>query len=187
MRMRPLGRRSFALLLVGSILSGVQTTLAGQVSREYELKAAYLYNFVKFVEWPPDALPESSSTIQICVLGEDPFGSNLAAISDKIAGGRKLTIRRVARPEGMPACNVLFISASERKRIREVVSALGNSSVLTVGDMDSFAEQGGMINFFNERNHVRFEINVAAADRARLKLDSRLLNLARVIRSAASL
>jgi len=179
------GWRSLTLLLVAAILTGTPTRTAAQVSREYEIKAAYLYNFAKFVDWPTDALPDS--TIRICVLGEDPFGPTLDSIKDNIIKGRKLTIRRVTQPEGGPSCNVLFVSSSERKRVREVVSSLGTSSVLTVGDMESFAKLGGMINLVTEQNHVRFEINVDAAEHARLKIDSRLLNLARVIHSATSL
>lgn len=185
--MRVIGWRSFTLLLAASILTAAPATMAAQVSREYEIKAAYLYNFAKFVEWPTEALPDSSSTIHICVLGEDPFGPTLESIRDNIVRGRKLTIRRVTQPAGGPSCNVLFISSSERKRMREVVTSLGTSSVLTVGDMDSFAELGGMINLVTERNRVRFEINVEAAEHARLKISSQLLNLARVIRSARSL
>jgi hypothetical protein len=182
---RVIGWRCFTLLLVASILTGAPATIAAQTSQEYAVKAEWLSRFAKFVEWPTEALPDSSSTIHICVLGKDPFGPTLdSTIGSLTAKGRKLTIRRVTQPEGEPSCNVLFISSSERKRMREVVTSLGTSSVLTVGDMDSFAESGGMINLVTERNRVRFEINVDAAEHARLKIDSRLLNLARVIRSA---
>jgi hypothetical protein len=183
---RVMGWRSCTQLLVAATLMGAPATIAAQVSQEYEIKAAYLYKFVQFVDWPAEAFPDSSSTIHICVLGEDPFGPTLDLIRDKIVRGRKLTIRRVTQPAGGPSCNVLFISSSERKRMREVVTSLGTSSVLTVGDMDSFAELGGMINLVTERNRVRFEINVDAAEHARLKLGSQLLNLARVIRPATT-
>jgi len=182
---RAIGRR-FTLLLAASALTGAPATIAAQVSREYEIKAAFLYKFTQFVEWPAEAIPAASSTINICVLGEDPFGRTLESIMDKIVGGRKLTIRRLTQLEGGPSCHVLFISSSERKRMKEVVTSLGTSSVLTVGDMDRFAELGGMINLVTEQNRVRFDINVEAAEHARLKLDSRLLNLARVIHSAPS-
>ncbi len=186
MRTRVICWRALTLLLVASALASAPATIGAQVSQEYALKAAFLYKFVEFVEWPTEALPDSSSTIHICVLGDDPFGPNLESIRDKIVRGRKLAIRRVTQPERGPSCNVLFISSSERQRMRDVITSLGTSSVLTVGDMDSFAELGGMINLVNERNHVRFEINVHAAERARLKIASRLLNLARVIRSETS-
>jgi len=183
---RVISWRFFTLLLVACTLTAAPATIAAQTSQEYALKAAFLYKFVEFVEWPADALPDSSSTINICVLGEDPLGPNLESIRDKIVRGGKLTIRRMTQPERGASCNVLFISSSERERVGEVVSSLGTSSVLTVGDMDSFAERGGIINLVNERNHVRFEINVHAAEHARLKIGSRLLNLARLIRSATS-
>ena len=178
-----IGRGARVLAILVALAAASAGEARAQTSREYDIKAAFLYNFVKFVDWPADALSESSSVINICVLGENPFGPAIEAIKDNVVTGKKLAIRYLSELQGAPSCNVLFVSSSEAKRLTQIVAALGSSSTLTVGDMERFAELGGMINFINDQNKVHFEINVDAAERARLKIGSRLLNLARVIRS----
>lgn len=180
---RVISWRTLASVFVVFILITAPSRVRAQDSREYAVKAALLHKFVEFVEWPSEGAAELNSPIEICVLGQDPFGSTLNTIRDKVVRGRKLAIRRLAHGESLTSCNVLFISSSERSRVDEVVTSLGSSSVLTVGDMSGFAEEGGIINLVTDGNHVRFEINVRAAERARLKIASRVLNLARVIRS----
>ncbi len=150
---------------------------------EYQIKAAFLYNFAKFVEWPATALRGQGAPIIVAVLGEDPFGADLEQILDgKTAGGRQLVIRRFKGVRDLGLCHILFVSSSERERLREILRALQNSTVLTVGETEGFAGLGGIINFILEENRVRFEINIDAADRARLKISSKLLKLARIIR-----
>lgn len=152
------------------------------LDREYQIKAAFLYHFVKFVEWPSEALPEASPTIHICVLGTDPFGGALEALKGKTVKGRSLVISRFERVRDLGGCHIAFVSSSEKGRLGEIVETLKEASVLTVGDMDRFAELGGIISFVVESNKVRFEINVVRAERARLKISSQLLKLARVVR-----
>ena len=164
-----------------SWVSGVPAANA-QVSQEYEIKAAFLYNFIKLIEWPPEVLPESSPNITMCVLGEDPFGETIDFIADKSVKGKKLLIRRLANPTGTEHCNILFISSSEQGRLVPILNSIKRPGVLTVGDMERFVQQGGIINLVVERNKVRFEINMDAAERAGLKISSKLLNLARVVR-----
>jgi hypothetical protein len=149
---------------------------------EYEVKAAFLYNFARFVEWPDDTVPAAGAAFQIAVLGEDPFG---AALEDALAGKRilehPLAVRRVKRAEDAVAAHIVFISASEAPRIERVLRVLAGHSVLTVGDTRDFARQGGIIGFKTEERKVRFEVNAQEAARARLKLSSHLLRLARLV------
>lgn len=146
---------------------------------EYQVKAAFLYNFVKFVEWPAAALPPNSA-VSLCVLGQDPFGSDLeSTVEGRVLNGRPLQIRRSERLGDLDTCHVLFISSSERAGVATLLAALKGTSVLTVGETDGFATQGGMIGLTLEKNKVRFEINVLAAERARLRISSQLLRLAK--------
>jgi hypothetical protein len=152
------------------------------LSREHEIKAAFLYNFVKFVEWPSEALPESSDTITICVLSDDPFAEALEAIKGKTVKGRRLVVRRIESIKQAESCQALFVGSTNEPLLPQVMQTLQGASVLTVGEMDRFVQSGGIINFVVEKNRVRFEINVSSAERARLKLSSQLLSLARVVR-----
>lgn len=173
---------SLLTLLVACALVGGSPAAEAQALREYQIKAAFLYNFLKFVDWPSEALPETSDAITICVFGDDPFGEALESIKDKIVKSRRITIRRIGPVKDLESCHVLFVGASEETRVPQVMQSLRGSSVLTVGEMDRFAESGGIINFVVEKNKVRFEINLNNAERARLKLSSQLLNLARVVK-----
>jgi hypothetical protein len=151
---------------------------------EYEIKAAFLYNFVKFVDWPSQALPETSDTVTVCVLSDDPSWGALESIRGKTVKGRRLSIRRIEplKEKEVQSCHVLFMSSSEEKRLPEVMQHLHGSSVLTVGEMERFIQSGGIINFVIEKNKIRFEINLTGAEQARLKLSSQLLSLAKVVR-----
>jgi hypothetical protein len=153
-----------------------------QSATEYQVKAAFLFNFAKFVEWPADAFSAADAPLQICVLGPDPFGRDFEqVIEDKAVNGHRL---EVAHPDGVPqarACQILFIASSEKQKVREILQGLAGGSVLTVGDTPGFAKMGGVINFVLDENRVRFEINVKAAERAHLKLSARLLTVAKLI------
>jgi YfiR/HmsC-like len=161
-------------------LLAVPALLAAQTASEYDVKAAFLYNFTKFVDWPPDAFPDSGS-LKICVLGDDPFGGSLRTVAGELVGNRKLTVTRtesLARPAG---CQVLFISRSEQDHVRQILAAVKGSPVLTVGDTKGFADDGVIINFVLEGSKVRFEINTDSAEQAHLKISSKLLQLAKRI------
>ncbi len=154
----------------------------GQVNEprlsEYQLKAAFLFNFAKFVDWPPEAFPSETSPLVIGVLGQNPFGKDLGdVIRNKVIGGHPVT-QRMTSLEAAGGCHVLFISSSERKRLREIIHTLQGNSVLTVGDSDEFIAAGGMINLFVEGKKIRFQINQPAAKSAGLKVSSKLLCLA---------
>ncbi len=149
---------------------------------EYQVKAAYLFNFLKFVEWPDDAFADSLAPIVIGIVGDDPFGSALPeVVVGKTVQGRDLVIRKYHMGENLRGASILFISASEKKRLPQILASLHGSSALTVADMDGFLDEGGMIQFLSENDRVRFSINVDATSRARLKVSSKLLSLARAV------
>jgi len=148
---------------------------------EYQVKAAYLFNFLKFAKYPNESFADPLAPIVIGVVGEDPFGSTLPHIViGKTVQGRDLVIRMYRTGEDLRGAHILFISASEKKRLPMILSSLRGLSVLTVSDTDGFLDAGGMIQFLIENGHVRFAINVDATSRAKLKLSSKLLSLARV-------
>jgi len=172
--------RAGRLWLAFLLLVALPALLEAQTASEYDIKAAFLYNFTKFVDWPSDAFPDPGS-LKVCVLGENPFGSSLQTIAGELVGNRKLTVMRtdsLARPAG---CQVLFISRSERERVPQILAAVKGSPVLTVGDTRGFADEGVIINFVLEGSKVRFEINTDSAERAGLKISSKLLQLAKRI------
>lgn len=165
-----------------SIVSWEINTYAQQPKPgEYEVKAAFLYNFTKFVEWPTEATTDSGATFSLCVLGEDPFGKAFDSIQGEKIINKKLVINRFKELHDIEKCRILFISESEEKRLTQILKSLKGLHILTVSDTEGFAQQGVIINFYLEQNKVRFEINVDAARRSGLKISSKLLNLARIV------
>ena len=145
---------------------------------EYQVKAAFLYNFVKFVEWPATAATQEGP-IEICVLGKDPFGGALdRVVEGKTVNDRALVIRHIGDIAAARACQVLFVSTSEAGRVSEITQAVRGWNVLTVSEIDRFSERGGIINFLMEGQRVRFRINPKMAASAGLKISSKLLQLA---------
>ncbi len=190
---RHLSRGEAACLssLVGVALISLLVCLGGcapavhsqsTATTEYDLKLAFLFNFAKFVEWPPDVFPNEKAPITLCVFGTDPFGRGLDEIvQGKTASNREFAIRRTMKPEDLRGCQIIFISDAERGRLAEVFESLKRSSVLVVGESEGFAQRGGCIQFYLEDNKVRFSINVDAVQRARLTMSSKLLALARIV------
>jgi hypothetical protein len=150
---------------------------------EYQIKAAFLYNFAKFVEWPADAFAQKSDTMNLCILGDDPFGPDLKPVQGEIIGNKRLTIKHVKATQPLKECHLLFVCKSEKKQLSKIVNTLKGASILLIGDTDGFAQQNIIINFYLEENKVRFEINTDAAKLARLKISSKLLKLAKIVRS----
>ena len=165
-----------AVFVGASLAPNVQSEDA--VSHEYVLKAAYLFNFAKFVEWPAKAFADDQGVIKFCVLGKDPFGGALELIKDKMVNRRKVVIRRSATIGDLEGCHILFISKSEKKELARIFAYLKDSYVLTVGDTENFADRGGVINFTTVGKKLRFEINMNAAQRSGLRISSKLLKLA---------
>lgn len=148
---------------------------------EYQVKAAYLYNFAKFVEWPPASFPSESGAFHICVYGPDPFGKELQDITrNKMVNGRTFEISQLSDLQQVRGCHILFVSSSGKTPIKQILDSVRGSSVLTVGDSQGFAERGGMINFLLENDRVQFEVNRKAAEDAGLKISSKLLSVARM-------
>ncbi len=168
-------------------LGGLFLSLCSQAQTarptEYQVKAAYLYNFARFVTWPAGAAAAQENTIAMCILGEDPFGVLLdeAGASLPIEGKRTI-VRRIAKTEAAPNCAVLFISASGRLPLDRLLAVIGSKGVLTVSDLPEFTRRGGIIQFVVEGNRIRFEVNLAAADAAGLTLSSELLKVAVAVR-----
>jgi hypothetical protein len=145
---------------------------------EYTLKAAFLYHFTKFTKWPDTAFENAASPFVIGVLGEDPFGSLLdQTIKGKTAQERPLEVRRFKRIEELGGCHVLFVGASERKRLAQVFARLDGNAVLVVGEVPEFLEEGGMINFVIRGDRVQFEVSLERVERVGIKLSSQLLKL----------
>jgi len=170
------------LLLVGAWVLPVRGVDAQQGPTEYQVKAAYVLNFLKFVEWPGDSNADIHERWIIGIVGENPFRDELTQIiTGKTVQGHELGVRQFQPGEDFRVCQVLFISASEKKRLPTILAALNGLSVLTVGDMDHFIESGGTIQFVMEEKRVRFAIDISASSRARLKVSSKLLSLARTV------
>lgn len=150
---------------------------------EYEVKAAFLYNFGRYVEWPSNVPARQANEFNICVLGRDPFGVALdATISGEKIDGKSVVARRISKAKDAENCRVLFISSSEDKTLKDILSSLGKLSVLTVSDMPQFVEQGGMVQFVLADERVRFAINLVATQQANLVLSSQLLKVAAEVR-----
>jgi hypothetical protein len=153
---------------------------------EYKVKAAFLYNLARFVDWPPESLPNDHSPIIIGVLGKDPFGSALdEIILRKSINGHSLQIARAKSIQELKLCQIVFVSSSEDKRIPEILASLQGTNILTVGESENFMQLGGAVQLTLLDNRLRFAINVDVARRARLKFSSKLLSLARVVRDEA--
>jgi YfiR/HmsC-like len=180
----PCDRFILALLtmLIAICLITAQECQAQESLPEYQVKAAYLFNFLKFVEYPGESFADPLAPIVIGVVGDDPFGSALPqVVIGKTVQGRDLVIHVYRPGEDLRDAHILFISASERKRLPTILASLRGSSVLTVSDAAGFLDAGGMIQFLNENDRVRFAINTDATTRAKLKVSSKLLSLARPV------
>jgi hypothetical protein len=175
--------RVLSALLISALASSALSN-QGQPAApsEYQVKAAFLYNFAKFIEWPVEAFKSENPSLIVGIVGADPFGSALEqTLAGKSANGRALTIRRLKWGQSLRDCHILFISASERKRLAQILESLRGASVLTVSELENFHQQGGITTFILEENKVRFAINTEAAEQARLKISSKLLILAKPV------
>jgi hypothetical protein len=150
---------------------------------EYRVKAAFVYNIARFVDWPSAAFTDAGAPVVVCVLGVDPFGSALdEALRGRTVKGRPVTIRR---SHDLPAgCHVVFIAFSEHKRVEDIIDHLGSTPVLSISEVDRFTQRGGIIGLTMDGSYVRFDINATAAERANLIMSARLLALAASVRGA---
>ncbi len=152
------------------------------VSKEYQIKAAFLFNFVQFVKWPETSFASADAPFSIGVLGDDPFGSILdGTVQGEAIGNHRLTVVRSQRIEDLKACQLIFVSRSEEDHVGEILAQLGSRPILTVSDLDGFAGQGGDIDLYLSGGKVRFEINPQPARQCGLKISSQLLSLGKIV------
>ena len=154
---------------------------------DYDAKAAYLYNFGKFVRWPENATAEGQP-FSICVLGKDPFGKTLDTILDgETWQGKPVAAKRIVSVDEATTCNVLFVGSSESERLGQILPALEKRPILTVSDAPRFSRRGGIIEFVLTENRVRFEVNTSAAEKAGLTINSQLLKVATRVRQTTQI
>jgi hypothetical protein len=174
--------RMAALGILVPVLSGPGGLFAQDAAGEYEVKAAYLFNFAIHVEWPADAFDGKESPLVLNILGKDPCAETLEkALRNKNAQGRPVEVSRVKSLEEFKGCHILFLPDSEKERLPKVVEALKEKSTLIVGESRGLAGQGAAFNFFLEDKKVRVEVNVETAARHRLKIGAKLLKIARIV------
>jgi hypothetical protein len=170
------------LALLTAVTDAIPIGAQVNPSVEYQVKAAFLYNFVKFVEWPPDAFQNEKSPLTLCIFRYDPFGSALdEVIAGQTLNNRRVVVQRINKLPDLKACQLVFVSDREDKHLPEVLNSLEGASALVVGEGEAFAEHRGGIQFFLENKQLRFAVNVDAIQRARLKVSSKLLALARIV------
>lgn len=167
--------RPLLAILAGVVLAAPPAS--AQVS-EAQVKAAFLYNFARFVEWPQTR--RGATVVWLCLIGADPFGPDADALNGRPVGSGTLRVRRVARPTDATGCDMAFLPAAEAARLPALVETARGRRIITVGDTPGGAASGLVINFYIERNRVRFEINIDAAQRTGLPINSQLLRLARI-------
>ncbi len=174
-----LRKSGFCLLPILLLLFGTLIGRGATVS-ETEVKAAFLYNFAKFVEWPAEAFSSETAPIQLAILGDEDVTAKLKTLlSDKKAHGRSFEVKRIINPQDAKTCQMVYVTSAENRRAFQVLEATRKLPVLTIGESDQFLDLGGMINFVFEDTQLRFEINSEAAERVKLEISSKLLRLAK--------
>jgi hypothetical protein len=159
------------------------TRAQGEVNSEYRVKLAFLYNFAQFVQWPADAFSGSAAPLVICVDGDNPFQGEIEeSLRGRAVEGHPIQLRRLRPEENPHACQIIFVRATEMKAASRIFAGSKNSTTLTVGEANGFAQRGGIINLTREENRLRFEVNVTAAAQTRLKISSKLLVLAKIVK-----
>jgi len=170
--------------LIGIFLFFLSTpaVMSAESPTEYQIKAAFLYNFIKFVEWPAEAAPQTGGEFVVGVLGDDPFGNDLdAMLSGKSVQDDKITLIRISNVQDAKRCQVLFIAGSEEWKLDKILKALEGRPILVVSDISGFVRRGGTIGFTMEGNKVRFSINNRVAETDHLTVSSQLLKLATTV------
>jgi YfiR/HmsC-like len=178
------GWRRIAKIGCLALLATVSAARIGSAEKpagEYELKAAFLYTFAQFTEWPAEVFPGPGAPLIIGIVGDDPFGRILDdTIKEESIHGRPTVIRRIERGEDLKSCHLIFVSSSERRQLPQILAEIKGGSVLTMSEIDRFGYFGGIVTLTMEGPRVRFEINLNAAEQARLKISSKLLKLAKI-------
>lgn len=173
-------------LLIGAAVCSAVISLPARAQseapNEYQVKAAFLFNFAKFVDWPAETYPNAQSPFAICVLGEDPFGAILdTTLAGKSLGTHPVAIHRIKDVNEIHRCQIVFVSSSSSSKYAELSQGVRGARILLVGESEGFATSCGAVEFIIEANHVRFAINPEAVQRAGLAVSSKLLMLARIV------
>jgi len=172
---------SLAFLILATI-GGPRRVCAQSRAEEYQIKAAFLFHFAQFVEWPEGAFQEADSPLVYCTVGEDPFqGALEASFKGKMIGSHSLQVKHLKEAGAAQGCHVAFLGKAAGRHIQDELASLRGNPVLTVGETEQFVNDSGMIGFSLEENKIRFDINLEAAERAKLKISARLLALARTV------
>jgi hypothetical protein len=176
---RALAARMLRIALALAVSAALPAAAQAQAQApEAQVKAAFLYNFARFVDWPQAR--RGGSVVSLCLLGAEPFGGYADALNGRPVGAGTLTVRRIARPPDAAACDMVFLPNAEAARLPALLDAARGRRLLTVGETPGAAAGGLVINFYLEQNRVRFEINIDAAQRTGLSINSQLLRLARI-------
>lgn len=158
---------------------GMKAPVQNTPTREYQIKAAFLYNFTQFVEWPEESFPSPDAPLVIGILGSDPFGTYLdQTVQGETIGGHPLIVRRYNSREEISNCHILFINIKDKTRMKQTLEKLRGKNILTVSDEQSFTKMGGIIELFTIEYKTRIRINPDAANAAGLSVSSKLLRLA---------
>jgi uncharacterized protein DUF4154 len=173
-----------AVVLTVLLYAGNARPVAAQSisSNEYPVKAAFLFHFAQFVDWPDGAFQEANSPLVYCTIGEDEFkGALEASLLGKKIDAHPIQIRHTKQISEIQGCHVLFLGEGEKKLLPAVMASLRGSPVLIVGESERFVQDGGMIGFFLEENKIRFEVNLESAEKAQLRISAKLLALAKIV------
>jgi hypothetical protein len=176
--------RAFMFMAVCWLFWSVPNLLAlNEGSVEYSVKLAFLYNFAKFIEWPPGSYRDSGAPMAICIIGHDPFSSDMEGeLQSRTVGGHPVEFRTMRPTDTLSVCQIVFVPATEKAQVDRIVKTLKGLSTLTVGETEGFAVLGGMINLTVEEKKIHFEINQDAAERAGLKVSAKLLSIAKIVK-----
>lgn len=172
-------RKLFKLLLLGMVLTAWHSApaRAQETAPEYVLKAAFIYNFAAFTDWPPG----TGNSLNLCIVGKNPFGNALDSLEGKPLGAMRFAIKQPSAGESLRGCQILFISASEHASIGKLLEGIRGSAVLTIAEGGGVAQQGVIIGLIMEQKKIAFEVNLEAARRSQLSISSKLLRLARTV------
>jgi YfiR/HmsC-like len=177
---RRTSRGRCVIVCITLLLSGAQKDIRAQsLSEEYQVKAAFLFHFAQFVDWPVGVLNASDPSLKLCVFDDEPRRQELeSTIEGKTIGSRVIHVRQISQTQETRGCNILFLSRDEARRQTAILKSLRGMPVLTVGETDNFLSEGGMIRFHLDADKIRFDINLDGAESSHLKISSRLLLLA---------
>lgn len=172
--------RSLWMLVIILLVGPEWRSQAQPENDEYRVKAAFLFHFAQLVEWPPEAMPNGGSSLLLCTIGDDPFHGALEnSVEGKSIGSRMLRVRNLKQIEEVHGCQILFVGRDQERHLAQMIAEAQSASALTVGETENFYRHGGAITFSLDNGKLRFEVNRVAAERARLKISSRLLLLAK--------